>query len=358
MPNAMLREAFEKGPAHFLSQYALVNPGSTNFEVGAGADGAAGAFINEHLGYGGTRVQFGATAPQSWQAQSKTVFASLDFQSMAGGDGSSGRLTGWVPDANQPADGQLRVVGTPTVALSVRIDTPTGLPIYFLPWKGDHSVTMTLGQDARFFVTAAMTGCTFEVTGPPEAPVVTHANAGGHDKSEKLGVMDRLIKAGIKDKLMKGWTPGGKYATTRLQTGLWGTSDEKGLREVNYSIAEDAYKAKFEAKVAGLQRQTNSYATGEIEVESELDGGHKQIVIGVVGWRPPGSKRWEFYYQVWTDFTLTRRVYRHDKKFFGGTKRKTLEKTKISDHVLLVPGAQFWPGGRGWPDPKSGRIRG
>lgn len=357
MPNAKLRGDFEKGPAFFLSQYALVNPGSTNFDLGDSATLDAGTFLNEYLGYGGTRAEYSLKAAQAWQAKSKTMYATLDYLSMVGGEGSSGRITGWIADNETGSTpGNIRVIGTPTVSLRVGLKETTGLPVYFLPWKGDHSVTMTLGQDARFFVTAAMSGCTFDVTGPPEAPVVTHANAGARAKGEKLAHMNSLIKEGIKGKLMKGWTPGGQYTTTRLQTGLWGENDEKALREVNYAIAEDAYKSRFDSHVAGLQRNSNSYATGEIEVESTLEGDHKQITVAVVGWRPPGDKRWEFYYQVWADFTLTRRVYRREKKFFGGTKRRELEKMKISDWVLLVPGAKLWPGGRGWPNSKAGKI--
>ncbi|HMJ63942.1 MAG TPA: hypothetical protein VK615_01225 [Candidatus Binatia bacterium] len=356
MANSTLLQDFQKGPEHFLKKYALVNPGNVNFDVAPA--GTAAVNVNEHLGYGGKAADLARAKPASYDAKAKTLTAVLNFKSTGGGNASSGWVNGFENDHKEPKSGLLTLSGNPQVELSVGLDLKDGLPIYFLPWKGDNTITMTLSQEARFFVTAAMTGCTFQVTGPPEAPVVSHANAGGRDAGEKLGWMDGLLKKAIEDKIGKHWTPGKQHKTTRLQTGLWGASKEKGLREVNYAADDDSAKKAWDSKISGLQRDKNTYSTGEIEVEEVLDGNYKHLTVAVVGWRPPGEKRWEFYYQVWADFNLERRVYRKEKRLLGGTKRKTLEKSKICDFVLLVPGTKLWPEGKGWPEGKVGKVSG
>ncbi|RKH44493.1 hypothetical protein [Corallococcus llansteffanensis] len=57
-----------------------------------------------------------------------------------------------------------------------------GKRAYLLPWHEDGVCWMQLGDDANFFFTDAMTGCTFGVGGDPRRPVVLHSNVGASDK--------------------------------------------------------------------------------------------------------------------------------------------------------------------------------
>ncbi|RKH56070.1 hypothetical protein [Corallococcus aberystwythensis] len=57
-----------------------------------------------------------------------------------------------------------------------------GKRAYLLPWHEDGVCWMQLGDDADFFFTDAMTGCTFGVGGDPRRPVVLHSNVSASDK--------------------------------------------------------------------------------------------------------------------------------------------------------------------------------
>lgn len=350
--------AFLKSPPDFLKEFALTNPGSTNFDVSGKEDPDEQVFVNEYLNYGGKRTPFGRAAPDSFQAETKTLKAKLSFLSLIGGLTDSGRIGGTEADLVDPLV-RYGLTGRPQVQLTVDTHSATGFDVYFLPWKSNNTITMKLGQAARYFITAAMTGCTFQVTGLPDAPVVSHANAGGEDAANKLAFMDGQLKKAINDRYGTGPKPS---SVARLQTGLWGTSNDAAIAEENYNVDHTNRATAFDGMTEGLGRDAlqhglardnpNVYRKRDIEIEQTIDGDHTQIVVAVVGWRPdPLSPNWEFYYQVWSNFTVTRKVYRHKGKTFGkGTTRKAIEKTKISDFVILVPGKKLWPNGTGFPN--------
>lgn len=350
--------AFLKSPPDFLKEFALTNPGSTNFDVTGKVNSDEQVFVNEYLNYGGKRTPFGLAAPDSFQAEAKTMKAKFSFLSLIGGLTDSGSIGGTEEDRTDPLM-RFGLTGRPQVQLSVDAHSVKGFDVYFLPWKSNNTITMKLGQAARYFITAAMTGCTFQVTGTADAPVVSHANAGGEDAANKLAFMDGQLKKAIKDRYGVGPKPSN---VTRLQTGLWGTANDATVTEENYNVDHTQRETAFGGTTDGVGRDglqhglarnnPNVHGKGDIEIEQTIDGDHKQIVVAVVGWRPdPLSPKWEFYYQVWSEFTVTRKVYRHKGKTFGkGTTRKAIEKTKISDYVILVPGKKLWPNGTGFPD--------
>ncbi len=365
MANTDLKEEFVKSPEEFLQKYALLNPGSTNFAVDRVDD--QDVFVNEYLGYGGTRAQFASAAPASYVARAKTIKAKFDYLSMVGGMCAGHSLAGWVPDvthAKERMDFQIR--GSAAVQLSVDVKPdPAGLDVYFLPWKSNNTVTMQLGQASRYFITAAMSGCTFQVSGKPSAPIVSHANSGGEAVDQKLAFMDGQLRQALHAKL----GPLGQYApVTRLQTGLWGTMSSATVQEVNYGLdPTNARPQQFSNATAMLQRDMAQaqqlgrtgprYGHNDLEVEEEVDGDTRQITVAVAGWRPPGSRDWEFFYQVFADYKITRRVYRHTYSVGNfGHKRKPIEKSIIGDFVFLVPGTRFWPNGTGWPNGTSGAV--
>jgi hypothetical protein len=356
MPNLQLMQEFQDSTLEdFLSKRAVLNPPATTFQL----SDKSKTFLHRHLNF--RRDDQSNSSLESFQAETKTMVATLDYFSLSGGNASSGKIMGTEVDRSAPkkeAGRDYALTGQPVVNVTVDIDVP-GIPCYFLPWKSNNAVTMTLGQDARYFFTAAMSGCTFQVIGPPQAPIVSHANAGGEKKELKLSAMDTMLHTAIRQKLNPAWRlVYQNMPITRLQTGSWGVLNQSRVVEVNYEKDPGGAKAQtFQTTIQGLSRDKNTYQTGEIEVEEEVDGNAKEITTTVVGWRPPGSKNWEFYFQVWANFALKRRVYRHEKKTFGkGTNRKVLEKTKIIDYVLLHPGTKFWPGGAGWPDPSANKI--
>lgn len=372
MANQSLMDRFQKQPQHFLEEFGVVCPGSTTWELTpqeTALDGAVtkpALYLHQHLNIAQT-PQLISTL-KSYQADAKVLRATLDYFSMGGGDGSSGQVVGTTVDHTRTKqkgieDKVLNVTcaGRAQVQVSIALDGP-GFPVYFLPWKSNNTMTMQLGDGARYFFTAAMTGCTVQIAGTPEAPIVSHANAGGEEKKLKVAAMDTMLQEAIRRRL----SPAQQLAmhnlpATRLQTGLWGNTGTPNLTEVTY--AEDPAGARnkgFEENVAALQRAPSpapgKVKDGEIEVVDEVDGNAEQLTVTVAGWRPPHSARWEFFYQVWANFTIKRVVYRHEKGMLTGRRKKVLEKTHISDYVILEPGRKFWPGGAGWPDPGSDKL--
>src|SRR5271166_3100103 len=47
---------------------------------------------------------------------------------------------------------------------------------YFLPYKDDSAIAVTLGNAADFFFTSTLSGCSVQAQGPPATPTVIHAN--------------------------------------------------------------------------------------------------------------------------------------------------------------------------------------
>jgi hypothetical protein len=365
MSNTQLRDDFVRGPGEFLKKYALMNPGSTNFAIDRVDD--KDVFVNEYLAYGGTPGEFAMAAPKSYVARAKTIKAKFDYLSMVGGICTGHSLAGSAPDVLRAGENMpFKIRGTSAVQISVDVKAdPAALDVYFLPWKSNNTVTMQLGQTARYFITAAMSGCTFQVTGKPSAPIVSHANSGGETPDQKLTFMDGQLRKALETKLGAL----GKHApVTRLQTGLWGTMPSATVEEVNYGLdPTNARPQQFsdttvllqrdKAQAQQLGRNGQKFKNNDLEVEEELDGDTRQITVAVAGWRPPGSTDWEFYYQVFADYKVTRRVYRHTYTVGKlGHKRKPLEKSIIGDFVFLVPGTKFWPNGTGWPKGTSGGV--
>ena len=276
--------------------------------------------------------------------------ATPSYLSLIGGSAESGQVVGSVIDPRYKNAIPTLQRGRPAVTLAVDTYSTEGFDIYFLPWKANNTVTMQLGGGSRFFVTAAMSGCTFQVSGSPSAPVVSHANAGGTTQQRKVAFMDSQLKLAMQRHAndVQG------TVTTRLQTGLWGKVNEGGIVETNYAADPlGARKRHFEQRI----QQASQTVPGRDIVETEIDGDYKPITVAGVGFRPLGSNDWEFWYQVWADFSVNRRVYREQKKLFGGRKRKLIEKSKTADFIMLVPGAKLCPGGRGWPDTRTQKVQ-
>lgn len=65
---------------------------------------------------------------------------------------------------------------------------------YFLPWRQNQITHMALGNDADFFFTATLDGCSVYVVGAESSPVVYHANAkGAPDPARQSDYMGRLV---------------------------------------------------------------------------------------------------------------------------------------------------------------------
>jgi hypothetical protein len=70
-----------------------------------------------------------------------------------------------------------------------------GVHMYFLPWKSMAITHMTLPRytDARYFFTAALSGCSIFVAGTPQQPTVFHAGCSCPGKGDSAGFWQQAM---------------------------------------------------------------------------------------------------------------------------------------------------------------------
>jgi hypothetical protein len=171
----------------------------------------------------------------------------------------------------------------------------TGFKVYYLPWRHDALSFMELGNEADFFFTASLTGCTVYVSGPLASPTVFHANGKslrgmGTDAASVARTQNYMNyvlamiqeERGIAGDAQILRSPGGTSAPANVR-------DDYRFKSTAY---QDAKLAKHTTNVEGLS--VKAYTT-------------------VGGSRNTGTGAWTFWYQVWARVPYQKAGVRKDK---------------------------------------------
>ena len=82
---------------------------------------------------------------------------------------------------------------------------------YYLRWKENDALSLQLGNGARYFFTAALTGCML-IIGPGPTPTVTHVD-GGHFNDNAMDRMCAVRSDGTNFGVQRYWSNGNFYAS-------------------------------------------------------------------------------------------------------------------------------------------------
>jgi hypothetical protein len=210
---------------------------------------------------------------------------------------------------------------------------------YFLPYRVDTAVTLTLGANANFFFTSTLTGCTVQAYGPPVGPTVTHANAKTQFNLNVAARRTLLNVAGLAGNAeVQGKIQAEQQATaiTAPQidamlpaTGVW---PQKRVRKSDY-LGKFTRQNLRQSK-PGLRQATDAKWWHRVDVEGALADDHKPEVGGFVfGVRNPATG-WALYYQSSIALTGSRNT-----GVIWGRKQKAL----ISEAAVLGRAEKFFP---------------
>jgi hypothetical protein len=171
----------------------------------------------------------------------------------------------------------------------------TGFKVYYLPWRHDALSFIELGNEADYFFTASLTGCTVYVAGPLASPTVFHANGKslrgmGTDAASVARTQNYMNyvlamveeERGIAGDAQMLRSPGGTSAPANVR-------DDYRFKSIQY---QDAKIAKHGTNVDGLS--TKACTT-------------------VAGSRNPASGAWTFWYQVWASVPYTKSGVKKEK---------------------------------------------
>lgn len=231
-------------------------------------------------------------------------------------------------------------LGRNQVLLVVQADAnaPT---CYFLPYKPDAATEMTLGGAADFFFTSTLTGCTVHVSGPPNAPLVVHANAGAEYRNHYEAAKDGEERRIANSKGDEGLDANDK-ADARILADIFATYHAQSHIDGMLPAAAGAKKL---VKGHYVGKYTNSnfknsmkhfttrrgYRLSELEA-SYADTVKPEIAGFVYGMRDSNGD-WSLYYQASVS------VHGREKKIFSlEAKYQT-----IHDAIVLSEPDQIYP---------------
>lgn len=279
--------AFAKSPKKFLEQKPLVVDATVDFKM----SNKQGIF--EHLGADKNQ--------QHIQCQAKPVYTKLADATLFGDKVKTGRQMVKAEFDAKPGNGH-------------------DLKAYYLPWKGGHVATMTLGKDADHFFTAAMSGCTFQVTGPANKPTVSHGNAG----TISTGVPDKL--AHMNQHLDKLATANKGHPTVRLQKWAATGAEPKGVSVTSYD------KLNRDGHPGALAQFQQASPGGNLKVTANTTHNPEHAVVTVAGERAKDGT-WKFFEQSWIDATVKQTTTKSGK---------TVDQKDIKEY-MLYSSRQIYP---------------
>jgi hypothetical protein len=197
----------------------------------------------------------------------------------------------------------------------LELKTAGGTPCYFLPYKADCGISMALAGGADYFFTSSLSGCTVQVTGPQNAPTVTHANAYTTFQNNKAHgeAAASLAAQGVINTLLPA--PIGALIGTVTKADYLGK-----VTPVNMAAAKNRHTLK---KAHHRMGAFNAYMD---------EGGQEKVGAFVFGIRSGGN--WSFYYQATVAVTGTR----HTGLLWG---RKT--KAFLPEDAVVGMPEQFYP---------------
>ena len=199
--------------------------------------------------------------------------------------------------------------------------TAGATPCYFLPYKPDCGISMTLGAGADYFFTSTLTGCSVQALGPRATPTVTHSNGRATytaNLAAPTAVADAAASLAAQAVIDAMFHPPG------------------GAAHVGYVRKAD-YLAKLTP--ANTQAARNRFKTAKwhhrvSNFAPSMYGGFKPEIGAFVFGVRTGTD-WTFYYQSSVAVTGTR----HTGLLFFAVKQKPL----ISEEIVLGPTTQFYP---------------
>ncbi len=217
-----------------------------------------------------------------------------------------------------------------------------GLPVYLIPSAARNAVGAKLpvhGANSPDFVfTTTQTGCTFEISGNPAEPFVSHTNARGLvGAGVALSVRIAALQAAL---AAAGADPAGIIGNDRAQFALYPTPEYEAqdrqvgrvLQQANAN--EQTYRKN---KMIGHSR-TNWTVHGDTLRDLLVGGALKPTSSLIVGnWT---GIHWGFSYQECGRFKMVETKRRKLGRIF----LKTLHQEREGVSVYVV--GHFWPGAR------------
>ncbi len=246
--------------------------------------------------------------------------------------------------------------GTPLNALRVAplvsgAPPPGMFPIYYLPYSNNLAYTMQLDSaptSPRFFCTDAINGCSFQVGGTVDKPVVTHANVQGMDLSqdEKAQFLEFFLEPARQGSTRRAnsiiaarlqrFAPSTQATINPASVVQYGSAATAGLNGVNRVIGRPTGVETFTRVVNG-----NPVRYEVSTVISAMDGSPMDATggeVAVIGWNPSG-RAWRFFWSMYVPAKVTSLYY--EVGATGG--RKAFDSISSYDLIPLVSGRFLWP---------------
>ena len=242
---------------------------------------------------------------------------------------------------------------------SLRIKPITGgavadpeFKLYFLPYSDNMAYTMQLDSapdSPRFFCTEAINGCTFQVGGAVDKPVVTHANVQGVDLTQEVKAQfleffleparvgaSRRANSVIAARLQR-FSPSSRAVVDPASVVEYGSS---ATNEFNAAIN------RVIGRSSGVQRWTRRENGVPVTFEAntvltEMNGRPLDVTggeVAVIGDNPTG-RMWRFFWSMYVPLKVTTMYYRVGAH--GG--RSLVESMEGYEFIPVVSGRFLWP---------------
>jgi hypothetical protein len=193
---------------------------------------------------------------------------------------------------------------------------------YFLPYKPDAAVSMTIGNGANYFFTSMLTGCTVRVYGSRMTPTITHSNAATAFNTAAGGLAASATAAQIQINNYMNPVPAGQPAASVTRT---------TMQDANTPANFDAAKGSYPVDP--------NYRIKEFAAKMANSKGEDRPELGMFVYGVRKAAGWEFYYAA---STAVQGRQKTGKTYFGFINSGVDNKT-IDDGVVLGGCPQFWP---------------
>lgn len=197
------------------------------------------------------------------------------------------------------------------------------LKAFWLPWKLNRTFELQLDDQADFFFTAQLSGCTFTVSGQAEAPRVAHINRAETPELQQMHQERTQLPQNLAYK--EGFEKQRALATASSFTSLLPpkptkagtTSKEMLLQEMKAAAEARAIRLASGAaprvtaqggRKPGESAPRKDYMFGYVDWARDY-GSNQENLVSVMGYRDTTTRHWKFVYQLLRlrkDATLTR----------------------------------------------------
>ena len=247
-------------------------------------------------------------------------------------------------------------IGTPLNALRISPlnsgAPPAGMfSIYYLPYANNLAYTMQLDSaptSPRFFCTDAINGCTFQVAGTMDKPVVTHANVQGMDLSqnEKAQFLEFFLEPACEGATRRAnsviaarlqrFSPSTGASVNPASVVTYGSAATTAYSGVNRVVGRSTGVETFTRIVRGtaVKYEVNTTISAMDGSPMDATGGE----VAVIGCNPSGNA-WRFFWSMYVPAKVTSLYY----EVGAGASRKFVDSVSSYDLVPLVSGRFLWP---------------